>query len=74
LEIFLVVGFKEVVFDRVLYYYGRPSTGRSGWVVCVVGGIVREAEVTFCGEMRLRDDEDVNFMRKKKHLNFVSVS
>jgi hypothetical protein len=69
----LVVGIKEVVFDRVLDYYGRPSTGRSGWVVCVVGGIVREAEVTFCGEMHLRG-EDVNVMRKKKHLNFVSVS
>jgi hypothetical protein len=34
---------------------------------------VSETEVTFRGEMRLRDEEDINVMRKKKHLNFVSV-
>jgi hypothetical protein len=33
---------------------------------------VRDTEVTFCGEMRLRDEEDINVMRKKEHLNFVS--
>jgi hypothetical protein len=33
-----------------------------------------KTEVTFCGEVRLGDEEDVNVMRKKKHLNFVSVS
>jgi hypothetical protein len=39
-----------------------------------MGGIVREAEVTVCGEMRLTDEEDVNILRKKNHLDFVSVS
>jgi hypothetical protein len=62
LKIFLAIGVKEMVMNGILDDNGSPAPCSSDWVVCVIGGIMRDVEKAFESEVSFRKEKDVNVM------------
>jgi hypothetical protein len=67
----VTIGVEWVVLDRAFKNKGGPISSSSGWVVCVVDGVSRNADIDFPSEVCFGDEHDVYVMCIQKQFEFV---